>query len=211
MKSQTNVNGISPGWGRGMAYLAVDFPGHGSALRLKDLYLPPDTERITKTIIDYLETRPDLDSTRIGAQGISISGYSAPRAATTEKRIKAVFVFSGSYNLQQDLFDYFPPIQERIRWMIGARDLVDARKKSGEYTLEGMASKISCPMLIGYSKDDRIMDPQGALRLYRAAVNSRRDMVEGTGHNQAANAGGPRRGQPPVLPDWAAKQLVAES
>jgi pimeloyl-ACP methyl ester carboxylesterase len=89
--------------------------------------------------------------------------------------------------------------------------LADARKKSAEYTLEGMASKISCPMLIGYSKDDRIMDPQGALRLYRAAVNSRRDMVEGTGHNQAANAGGPQRVQPPVLPDWAAKQLVAES
>jgi len=26
------------------------------------------------------------------------------------------------------------------------------------------------------------MDPAGALRLYEAAVNSKRDMVEGTGH-----------------------------
>ena len=30
---------------RGMAYLAVDFPGQGGALRLKDLHLPPDTDR----------------------------------------------------------------------------------------------------------------------------------------------------------------------
>jgi hypothetical protein len=66
-------------------------------------------------------------------------------------------------------------------------------------------------MLVGYSKDDRIMDPQGALRLYRAAVNTNREMVEGTGHNQAANAGGPQSVPPPILPDWAAKRLVTES
>ena len=66
-------------------------------------------------------------------------------------------------------------------------------------------------MLIGYSKDDRIMDPAGALKLYQAAVNSRRDMVEGTGHNQAANAGGPREGRSPVFPDWAMKKLVKDS
>ena len=99
---------------------------------------------------------------------------------------------SGSYDLGRDLFDYFPSIQERVRWIIGARDLADARKKLAEYTVEGRAAKIECPMLIGYSKDDRIMDPAGALKLYQAAVNSKREMVEGTGHAQAANAGGPR-------------------
>ncbi|MDE3158998.1 MAG: hypothetical protein KGM92_09550 [Acidobacteriota bacterium] len=66
-------------------------------------------------------------------------------------------------------------------------------------------------MLIGFSKDDRIMDPQGAYRLYQAAVNSKREMVEGTGHNQASNAGGPRGMRSPVLPDWAAKHLVREA
>jgi dienelactone hydrolase len=196
---------------RGMAYLAVDFPGQGGALRLKDLHLPPDTERIAKAMVDYLETRPDVDPTRIGMQGISMGGYGVPRCASGEKRIKAAFMFSGSYNLQQDLFDYFPPIQERVRWIIGAKDLADARKKLADYTLEGRAGQLECPMLIGYSKDDRIMDPQGALRLYKAAVNSKRDMVEGTGHAQAANAGGPRAMRPPVFPDWAAKQLVTES
>ena len=48
---------------RGMAYLAVDFPGQGGALRLKDLHLPPDTDRVAKAMIDYLETRPDVDAT----------------------------------------------------------------------------------------------------------------------------------------------------
>src|SRR5216683_5156271 len=196
---------------RGMAYLAVDFPGQGGALRLKDLHLPPDTERIAKAMIDFLETRQDVDAKNIGMQAISMGGYGTPRAASGEPRIKAAMMSSGSYDLQRGIFDYYPPIQERIRWIIGARDLTDARKKLAEYTLEGRANRIECPMLIGYSKDDRIMDPQGALRLYQAATSSKREMVEGTGHNQASNAGGPRERRPPIFPDWAAKHLVSET
>ena len=197
---------------RGMAYLAVDFPGQGGALRLMDLHLPPDTDRVVKAMIDYLETRSDVDTTKVGLQGISMGGYGVPRAASGEKRVTAAFMSSGSYDLGKDLFDYLPSIQERVRWIIGARDLADARKKLNDYTLgEGRAAKIECPMLIGYSKDDRIMDPAGAFKLYQAAVNSKRDMVEGTGHNQASNAGGPRGMRPPVFPDWAMKQLVKDS
>jgi hypothetical protein len=145
-------------------------------------------------------------------QGISMGGYGAPRAASGEKRIKAVFVSSGSYDLKADLFEYFPPIQERVRWIIGAKDLADARKQLNDYNLSGgRAAKIEASMLIGYSKDDRIMDPAGALRLYEAATNSKRDMIEGTGHAQAANAGGPRLARPVVFPDWAAKTLGADS
>ena len=196
---------------RGMAYLAVDFPGQGGAMRLHDLHLPPDTDRIAKAMIDYLETRADVDGARIGMQGISMGGYGVPRAASVEKRIKAAFMSSGSYDLKSDLFEYYPPIQERVRWIVGARDLADARKKLADYNLgEGRAEKIEAPMLIGYSKDDRIMDPAGSLRLYEAARNSKRDMVEGTGHAQASNAGGPRGGRPVVFPDWAAKTLGAE-
>jgi dienelactone hydrolase len=210
--AEATILGIaSPYIARGMAYLAVDFPGQGGSLRLKDLHLPPDTERIGKAMIDYLETRADVDANHIGMQGISMGGYGTPRVASGEKRIKAALMMSGSYSLREDLFDYFPPIQERVRWIIGAKDLPDARKKLAEYTMEAGASRIECPMLIGYSKDDRIMDPQGAYKLYQAAANSKRQMVEGTGHTQAANAGGPRELRPQVLADWTAKQLVTES
>jgi dienelactone hydrolase len=210
--AEATILGIASAYAaRGMAYLAVDFPGQGGSLRLKDLHLPPDTERIGKVVIDYLETRADVDASKIGMQGISMGGYGTPRVASGDKRIKAALMMSGSYSLREDLFDYFPPIQERVRWIIGAKDLGDARKKLADYTLEAGASRIECPMLIGYSKDDRIMDPQGAYKLYQTSVNSKRQMVEGTGHTQAANAGGPRELRPQVLADWTAKQLVTES
>jgi hypothetical protein len=65
--------------------------------------------------------------------------------------------------------------------------------------------------LIGYSKDDRIMDPAGAYRLYQAATNAKREMIEGTGHTQAMNAGGPRSRRAPIMQDWAMKHLVVEA
>src|SRR5258708_31585422 len=167
---------------------------------LQDRHLPPDTDRVAKAMIDYLETRPDVDATRVGMEGIRMGGYGVPRAASGEKRIKAAFMSSGSYDLKADLFEYYPPIQERVRWIIGAKDLAGARKQLAEYTLQGRASKIEAPMLIGYSKDDRIMDPAGALRLYEAATNSKRDMVEGTGHVKAANPGAARPSPPAGVP-----------
>lgn len=196
---------------RGMAYLAVDLPGQGAAMRLQNLALPPDTERLAKALIDYLETRADVDAARIGMQGISMGGWSAPRAASGEPRIKAVVMGSGSLDIGQDLFDYYPPIQDRVRWIIGARDLADARRKLRDYTTEGRAKNIQAAMLIGYGSDDRIMDPQGAYRLYQAAVNSKRDMMAGLGHpHHAAKAGGPRDDRPATLQDWMMKQLRAD-
>ncbi len=188
---------------RGMAFIDVDGPGHGGTLRLKHLYGPPDSERVAKAVIDYLVTRPDVDPERIGIHGSSMGGYAAPRCATGEKRIKAVAVWAGAFNLRDDIFDYYPPIQERLRWLIGAKDLADARRVIGEFTLEGRATQIECPMLIGYSHDDRIMNPRGALRLYEAATNSKREMVAGVGHGEK------RYDRRHALVDWFAKQLVS--
>ena len=196
---------------RGMAYLALDFPGQGGALRLKDLHLPPDTDRIAES-----HDRLPGDAAGRGRHSHRRGRHQHGRLRSAargsgESRIAAALMSSGSFDLGHDLFDYYPPIQERVRWIIGARDLADARKKLADYTLEGRANRIECPMLIGYSKDDRIMDPAGAFRLYKAAMNSKREMVEGTGHNQASNAGGPRSMRSPALADWAAKHLVKEA
>ncbi len=188
---------------RGMAFLDVDGPGHGGSLRLKQLYAPPDSERVAKAVIDYLASRPDVDPERIGIHGSSMGGYSAPRCATAEKRIRAVAVWSGAFSLVDDIFDYYPPIQERLRWLTGAKDLAHARQLMREFTLEGRAHQIECPMLIGYSHDDRIMNPRGALRLYEEATNSRRHMVDGVGHGEK------RHDRRHALVDWFAKELVA--
>jgi len=189
---------------RSMSFIDVDGPGHGGMLREKKLYAPPDSERVAKAVIDYLVTRSDVDPNRIGLHGSSMGGYSGPRCATAEKRIKAVAVWSGAYNLVNDIFDYYPPIQDRLRWLMGAKDLNEAREKIKEFTLEGLATKIECPLLVGYSHDDRVMDPRGALKLYQNAVNSPdRSMLDGVGHGEK------RFDRRTYIADWFMKQLNA--
>jgi dienelactone hydrolase len=189
---------------RGMSFLDVDGPGHGGTLREKKLYAPPDSERVAKAVIDYLVARPDVDPNRIGLHGSSMGGYSGPRCATVEKRIKAVAVWSGAYKLVDDIFDYYPPIQDRLRWLMGATDLKEARDKIKEFTLEGRADRIECPLLVGYSHDDRVMDPRGALKLYQSAVNSpQREMLDGVGHGEK------RFDRRTYIADWFMKQLGA--
>ncbi|MCH8265883.1 MAG: alpha/beta hydrolase [Acidobacteria bacterium] len=186
---------------RGMAFLDVDGPGHGGSLRVKKLFAPPDSERVAKAVIDYLVTRPDIDPNRIGLHGSSMGGYSGPRAATVEKRIRALAMWSGAFNLVEDIFDFYPPIQDRLRWLIGAKTLAEGRSKIAEFTLAGRVNQIECPMLIGYNVDDRIMDPRGALRLYEEATNSRREMLEGVGHGER------RFDLRTYIADWFAKEL----
>jgi len=62
-------------------------------------------------------------------------------------------------------------------------------------------------MLIGYSKDDRILDPAGALRSYEAGPNSKRDLSKARDTSRQPNAGGPRLSRPVVFPTGAAKTL----
>ena len=207
--AESTVLGSGSYTSRGMAVLVVDLPGQGAAKRLQHLYMPPDTERLVSDLIDYLETRDDVDAERIGVRGISMGGYAAPRAASADSRIKAVWTSAGSHDVLRDLFEYFPPIQDRVRWIIGAEDLADTRRKLADYTMEDVAQKIECPMLIGYGRTDRIMDPRGAVRLYRAAVNSDRQMWSGAGHpHHDEKSGGPQDLRLPTAQDWAAKKLV---
>ncbi len=188
---------------RGMSFIDVDGPGHGATLREMKLYAPPDSERVAKAVIDYLVSRTDVDPDRIGLHGSSMGGYSGPRCATEEKRIKAVAVWSGAYHLVDDIFDYYPPIQDRLRWLMGARDLKEARERSQEFTLVGRAHKIECPLLVGYNHDDRVMDPRGAIRLYENAVNAPRELLDGVGHHEK------RFDRRSFIVDWFAKQLGA--
>jgi hypothetical protein len=70
--------------------------------------------------------------------------------------------------------------------------------------LEGRAHRIECPLLVGYSHDDRVMDPRGALKLYESAVASPdRSMLDGVGHGEK------RFERRTYIADWFMKQLKA--
>ncbi len=65
----------------GVAAFAIDMPGTGQSPVLIDV----GSERALSAAIDYLETREDIDSSRIVVQGRSWSGYWAAVLAYTER------------------------------------------------------------------------------------------------------------------------------
>ena len=54
----------------------------------------PDFENPTKTVIDYITEKPEVDSDRIALMGISFGGYFASRAAAHMPEIKALIANS---------------------------------------------------------------------------------------------------------------------
>ena len=69
--------------------LIIDLPGQGS-LPYEGLPWIPETEIPMAKVVDYLLEQQGVDEDKIAAMGISGGGYLVPRAATKEKRIKAI-------------------------------------------------------------------------------------------------------------------------
>src|SRR5579859_974712 len=83
---------------RGIASLIVDQPGTGEALRLHDMHAVYNSEVWASPIVDYLETRDDIDPTRIGLHGVSLGGYFCPRAVAFEPRFALGVVWGANHN-----------------------------------------------------------------------------------------------------------------
>jgi len=75
----------------GIGFLAVDGPGTGQA----PVKFTPRADRMFSRVLDYLQTRPEIDKTRIAVYGASLGAYWAAKLAITE-RARLRFVVSQS-------------------------------------------------------------------------------------------------------------------
>ncbi len=152
---------------RGIATLAFDGPGQGEAEY--EFPIRGDYETAVEAVIDYLETRQDIDASRIGLWGVSLGGYYAPRAAAFEKRAKACIALSGPFDLL-DAWDFLPELTReafRVRSHCAAAD--DAKRNAATLSLKGIATRIACPLFIVAGKQDRVIPWQDAERLAQEA------------------------------------------
>ena len=75
---------------RGYHTLAIDGPGQGEALRLRDIPARYDYEVAGTAAYEYLAGRSDVDAKRVAIMAYSAGGYYAPRAAAFEPRYAAL-------------------------------------------------------------------------------------------------------------------------
>jgi pimeloyl-ACP methyl ester carboxylesterase len=140
---------------RGMATLSLDGPGQGESGFALDIR--PDYEVAVAAVLDALDGRDDVDLGRVGAAGVSMGGYYAPRAAAFEPRVKAVAGVSGPYDMSAN-WDNLPGLtRETLRHHTGSASEEEARARAAELSLAGVAERIAQPCLVITGRHDRLI------------------------------------------------------
>jgi pimeloyl-ACP methyl ester carboxylesterase len=142
----------------GIGFFAIDGPGTGQA----PIKVSPTADRMMSRVIDYLQTRPEVDKTRVGLHGVSWGAYWGTKLAIVERaRLKAVSVQSPPAHLffQKDsvrksmlgnreyLFDHAPAFMSVLE---GVNNLDDMEAMLPKLSLveQQLLGKPTAPMLI---------------------------------------------------------------
>jgi pimeloyl-ACP methyl ester carboxylesterase len=187
---------------RGMATLSVDGAGQGECG-----YTQPmrhDYEVGVTAILDAVSVRDDLDLDRVGALGVSLGGYFAPRAAAFEPRVRAVAGISGPFCFGE-LWDDLPTLtRDTFVHKSGARDAEDGRRRALALDLDGVLEGLQAPALFVTGKLDRLIPWESTRRQAEAAPRGEFVLFE-DGNHVCANV--PYKARP-LVADWLAEQLA---
>jgi dienelactone hydrolase len=194
----------APFLARGVAILVFDGPGQGEAEY--DWPIRGNYETAVKAVCDHIETRSDVDTSRIGLWGVSMGGYYAPRAAAFETRVKACIALSGPYDMGAN-WDTIPDLtRETFRVRSHARTQEEGRRNAATLSLKGIAERITCPIYIVAGRQDRVTPWQDAERLSKEVRGPVVFSLIEDGNHVANNRGYKWRLQ---TADWMADRLGA--
>jgi 2,6-dihydroxypseudooxynicotine hydrolase len=186
---------------RGLATLSLDGPGQGETGYTT--YIRPDYEVAVTAVLDTLEGRNDLDLKRVGAVGVSLGGYYAPRAAAYEPRIKAVVPIGGPHNFG-DCWERLPSLtRETFQHHSGAGNPDEARENAYKLDLAPVLARVRQPILVVFGKLDRLIPWQHAERVAAEAPNAQLVMYE-DGNHVCNNLPFKYR---PLVADWIGETL----
>ena len=165
---------------RGVSTLHIDQPGSGEALRVHGLIATYDSERWASKVVDYLETRSDVDHKRIGMAGISLGGYYAPRAVAFEARFALGAVWGANHNwgevqvrrLAREGDRPIPHYWEHVQWVFGAKDMTQFMEIASKVHLNGVLDRVRVPFLVTHGGNDRQIPPEYAHQTFDQLVNS---------------------------------------
>ena len=142
----------------GIGFLAVDGPGTGQA----PIKVSETADRMFSRVLDYLKTRPEIDTHRIAVHGVSWGAYWAAKLAIVEHaRLKGAsaqsppidaffqrdFLMNSLVGNREYLFDQVPALMSIVK---GANTLDDLATILPRMSLvkQGLLGKPMSPMLV---------------------------------------------------------------
>jgi pimeloyl-ACP methyl ester carboxylesterase len=197
---------------RGFSVLVFDGPGQGAALRRDKLVTRHDWEVPVGRCVDYLETRNDVDLSRVVLTGSSLGGYYAARAGSFEHRLAACV----SHGASMDTYERWKDRGEddgqadQIKWVFGGKTMKEALDNARPFHLRGALEHMKCPYLIIHGGHD-VLGKRQVTEVYEYAKSHGVDVTlrfveaeeTGADHCQHDN---PTIGQELIL-DWLTERL----
>ena len=205
---------------RGFHTLAIDGPGQGEALRLRNLPARYDYEVPGTAAYEYVASRPDVDPKRVAIMAYSAGGYYAPRAAAFESRYGACIAWGPHYDYHAVWAKRWAAMKKdhnsvatshfQLPWVLGMPDMETAMEKLKKFTLAGVAHRITCPMLILWGEEDKLTPREVAQQLHDAVGSKDKtlkiftDQEGGAEHCQVDN----RQVGTDYVCDWLAARML---
>src|SRR3990172_2720646 len=172
---------------RGFNTRAIDGPGQGEALRLRNIHSRYDYEVAGTAAYNYVASRPEVNAQRVAVMAYSFGGYYAPRIAAFEQRYAACVVFGAvAWDIhakqleRKRLLETDPKLTSQspfqLPWVLGVRDMDEAIESVKRFTLAACAKQIRCPFLVTHGANDRLATPADAEKLYAAGGSPRKSL-----------------------------------
>jgi esterase FrsA len=142
----------------GIGFLAVDGPGTGQS----PIKVSENAERELSRVLDYLQTRPEVDKDRIAVHGVSWGAYWATKMAIVERaRIKGAsaqsppvdaffqkdFLMNSLVGNREYLFDQVPALMAIFENVTTLNQMADILPKMS-LVQQGLLGKPMSPMLV---------------------------------------------------------------
>jgi hypothetical protein len=158
---------------RGISCLHMDGPGQGATLRRERITNRFDYEVPVGRCIDYLESRGDVDMSRIVVSGTSLGGYYAARAASFEHRLAGCISHGAIWDISEMWGSAGEDhgLADHIKWVFGCRSMDEARAKFPQFNLRGVLGGMKCPYLIVHGGHD-VLGVRQARTVYEHAKES---------------------------------------
>jgi esterase FrsA len=142
----------------GIGFLAVDGPGTGQA----PIKVSETADRMLSRVIDYVQTRPEVDKSRLAIHGVSWGAYWATKLSIVERaRLRGAsaqsppidtffqkdFLMNSLLGNREYLFDQVPALMSIFDGVNTLDDLA-ARLEKMSLVKQGVLGKPTTPMLI---------------------------------------------------------------
>ena len=199
---------------RGIAVLAIDGPGQYEA-PLVGLYFSVDAWKQTgKACCDYLASRAEIDSSRIGITGNSFGSFFSTIASAYEPRIKATAVSAtclepGCHTIFEEAS---PTFKMRFMFMSNILDEKAFDEFRKTITWEGHVDKLAAPYLCLAGEFDELCPMRYTEAMFKQLKAPKQLVVYADSRHSVGGVSSANLGPSPagLVADWMAARLAGK-